>query len=597
MSGEKAADAAKNDPMHREGQVSFLGVAALSLALGPAGCRRAAARADVEAGSDAAASSPEVATAPARPPAPDAPKLAAIALMVNIYSRPDGTSKKLGYLRLGALVARDAQPAGNAGCSGGWYRIFPRGYVCTGEDATTDLNHPLARAAAVRPDTTKPMPYRYAFVRAVAPLYLRIPTAKEQSSAEFKLAEHLDWFKKDGIEANKVILGANDVKLGSSAAARPSTELSMGELLGGQTENDPVPFWLEGGRKIPNVSEFKVPSYAFFANRVRRHTGLAFLGSFPTGADSLDRRFAITTDLRLVPASKIKPDSASPFHGTELSADIALPVAFVRTECEKDGPCAHAWRLGDSAHTEDRKFEWRSLVKLSGKTKRVGISLFRETTDGAWLKASDLGVVSAPAEWPPAAQAGQKWIDISIENQTLTLWEGQKPVYTTLVSTGQDGLGDPKTTKSTITGTFHIKSKHVTATMDSNERSSEGGGAAPAAAGTDREGKSEPADKTADAPTKSHAAPVDSSGRQLRRGEGTFELRDVPYVEYFEAGYALHAAYWHDVFGKARSHGCVNLAPIDAHRVFGWTDPPVPENWHGVSSTQEADGTVVFIHK
>ncbi len=71
----------------------------------------------------------------------------------------------------------------------------------------------------------------------------------------------------------------------------------------------------------------------------------------------------------------------------------------------------------------------------------------------------------------------------------------------------------------------------------------------------------------------------------------------MPYVEYFEAGYAIHAAYWHDVFGKARSHGCVNLAPIDAHRVFGWTDPPVPENWHGVSSTQEADGTVVFIHK
>jgi lipoprotein-anchoring transpeptidase ErfK/SrfK len=368
----------------------------------------------------------------------------------------------------------------------------------------------------------------------------------------------------------------------------------MAELLGGQTENDPIPFWLEGGRKIPNVSEFKVPSYAFFANRVRRHTGLAFLGSFPTGPDSLDRRFAITTDLRLVPASKIKPDTASPFHGTELNADTPLPVAFVLTECQKDGPCARGWRLGDSAHTDDKKFEWRTLVKLTGKTKRVGISLFRESSDGTWLKASDLAVVSTPTEWPSAAQAGQKWIDISIENQTLTLYEGQKPVYTTLVSTGQDMLGDPKTTKSTITGTFRIKSKHVTATMDSNERSSQGGGAAPAAAGTDREGKTEPA---AEAPAKSHAPPVDSSGRQLRRGEGTFELRDVPYVEYFEAGYALHAAYWHDVFGKARSHGCVNLAPIDAHRVFGWTDPPVPENWHGVSSVQEADGTLVFIHK
>jgi lipoprotein-anchoring transpeptidase ErfK/SrfK len=579
--------------MRQRGQRAWLGLVAISLALATAGCHRAAPRADVDAATDAEARAAEVVSAPPQPAPPDAPKLAALAMQVNIYSRPDGTSKKLGYLRLGATVARDPQPAGNAGCTGGWYHIFPRGYVCTGEEATTDLNHPLARAAAVRPDTTKPMPYRYAFVRAVAPLYLRIPNAKEQYAAEFRLAEHLDWFKKDGVEANKVVLGANDVQIGSSAPGRPSPELSMGELLGGQTDNDPIPFWLEGGRKIPNVSDFKVPSYAVFANRVRRHTGLAFLGSFPTGGDSLDRRFAITTDLRLVPASKIKPDSASPFHGVELG-DVSLPVAFVRTECEKDGPCAHAYKLGESAHQEERKFPWRSFVKLSGKTKRVGISLFRESTDGAWVKASDLAVISTPTEWPAAAQAGQKWIDISIENQTLTLWEGQKPVYATLVSTGQDGLGDPKTTKSTITGTFRIKSKHITATMDSNERSSQGGGAAPAPAGAEREAKPEPAP---DAPIKARAAPTDSAGRQLRRGEGTFELRDVPYVEYFEAGYALHAAYWHDVFGQARSHGCVNLAPIDALRVFGWSDPPVPENWHGISATQEADGTVVFIHK
>ncbi len=43
-----------------------------------------------------------------------------------------------------------------------------------------------------------------------------------------------------------------------------------------------------------------------------------------------------------------------------------------------------------------------------------------------------------------------------------------------------------------------------------------------------------------------------------------FELRDVPWVMYFKGGYALHAAYWHDDFGRARSHGCVNVSPIDA---------------------------------
>ena len=59
-----------------------------------------------------------------------------------------------------------------------------------------------------------------------------------------------------------------------------------------------------------------------------------------------------------------------------------------------------------------------------------------------------------------------------------------------------------------------------------------------------------------------------------------FDLRDVPWVQYFTEGYALHAAYWHDDFGVPRSHGCVNLAPLDASWLFEWTDPEVPEGWN-----------------
>ena len=70
-------------------------------------------------------------------------------------------------------------------------------------------------------------------------------------------------------------------------------------------------------------------------------------------------------------------------------------------------------------------------------------------------------------------------------------------------------------------------------------------------------------------------------GVTMRRGSGAYELRDVPWIQYFAAGYALHGAYWHDVFGVPRSHGCINLAPIDARYVFMWTEPSVPEGWHG----------------
>ena len=69
-------------------------------------------------------------------------------------------------------------------------------------------------------------------------------------------------------------------------------------------------------------------------------------------------------------------------------------------------------------------------------------------------------------------------------------------------------------------------------------------------------------------------------------------------VPHHEKGYALHAAPWHDAYGNPRSHGCINLSPIDARRVFMWTDPPLPENWHGVwASESTGEGTVVHIHQ
>ena len=76
-----------------------------------------------------------------------------------------------------------------------------------------------------------------------------------------------------------------------------------------------------------------------------------------------------------------------------------------------------------------------------------------------------------------------------------------------------------------------------------------------------------------------------------------FELRDVPWVMYFKGSYALHGAYWHDDFGRSRSHGCVNLAPIDARFVFLWASPSVPEHWHAAHAGEQTEqGTLINIH-
>lgn len=529
------------------------------------------------------------------PAAPSGPVIAALAYDVSIYERANKASRKIGLLRLGALVKRDEAQAGTEGCQGGWYKVQPRGYVCANpEEASIDPNHPLARAAWVRPDIRKPLPYAYGFVRAVAPQYLRVPNAEDQKSREFKLKEHLESFKKSSDTWYKVISGANDVDLPTRVPGKKSTEMSLGELFGAQSGDfDPIPFWLQNGtRSIPNVSGFKVAPNALFANRVRRHTGLAFIGAFR--GEAFDQRpFAITTDLRLIPTTKVKPDTGSPWHGVELGEKLTLPLVFANKRCDKDkDDCAHTYKIdGDEAHKQ-KPLPFRSAYKLTGKGKTLGKVRYREIEGGLWVKHTETGSAFAPSEWPQAATAGQKWIEVSIDNQTLVLWEGKNPVYATLVSTGQDGTKDPKTTKSTVQGTFRIRNKFVTATMDSN-------GKAGGVEGGDKGGDSSKGDDSA-AKSEPKAAKESENkgeeGKTRRRGEGTFELRDVPYVQYFEGAYALHVSYWHDVFGTARSHGCVNLAPIDGQRIFMFTEPQIPEGWHGVYATEANPGTTIVVH-
>ncbi|CAG0937663.1 hypothetical protein TFLX_06612 [Thermoflexales bacterium] len=57
------------------------------------------------------------------------------------------------------------------------------------------------------------------------------------------------------------------------------------------------------------------------------------------------------------------------------------------------------------------------------------------------------------------------------------------------------------------------------------------------------------------------------------RSDG-YDLPGVPFPTYFTAsGVAIHGAYWHNDFGRARSHGCVNVRPEAAQWFYRWTRP------------------------
>jgi lipoprotein-anchoring transpeptidase ErfK/SrfK len=548
----------------------------------------------------------------------NAERIAATAIATTVYKLPDTASRRLGYIRLGGSVKRDGEPVSGKGCKGKFYRVYPMGYVCT-DEATIDLEAPLVRAASRRPDLSKPLPYKYGFVRATSPLYLRVPSRAEQTKSEFKLEEHLSWYAEHKSEVQTVTLGANDVPLDARGFPKPglkpkadfrlSTQLSENELFGGEGPNDPVPFWLQNGRTIPNVSGFEVPETSIFADRTRRKTGLSFVGAFMTSSEGLERRFAVTVDLRLVPTTKVKPDTGSPFHGIELGPNATFPFAWVVAEG------AHAYRLikdkDEAKSGED--LPRRAIVPLSGKARiKQGERFYQTQKDKTvWVRAADLAVVDRAPSLPEAAEKGDKWIDISITEQTLVLYEGKRPVYATLVSTGRDRLGDPKTTLSTPRGTFRLQSKHVAAAMDSEENSSVSGGsrarqsvASPSAQATiARLNQAKARGEKLDEQDRRRLLNIEKGrdpeyGITVRRGAAGFELRDVPWIQYFASGYALHGAYWHDVFGTPRSHGCVNLSPIDARVVFRWTDPPLPDGWHGINvGSDMGEGTLVVIRE
>lgn len=89
---------------------------------------------------------------------------------------------------------------------------------------------------------------------------------------------------------------------------------------------------------------------------------------------------------------------------------------------------------------------------------------------------------------------------------------------------------------------------------------------------------------------------VASSMRDQPQEDEAYSIDDVPWTQYFSGSVALHGAFWHAGFGQVRSHGCVNLSPSDARWLFGFTDPPLPPDWHAVSPTKgTARGSAVVV--
>ncbi len=469
----------------------------------------------------------------------DGPLIGSLVSQAPIYLGMEAyRDKRIGYIRHGSKAPVDPNPIKSGNCEAGWYRLLGGGYVC-GKYVTLDLNHPQVRLGTTPPNLDEPLPYRYAWSVAMGtPLYKSVPSRQDMMQYEPQLARRASQAgteESSGADSDNPYLPAAG-GAGSGDAGVISTQ-------------EKRPWWQgdsDGGRPDIKLSDLTEGSDAVLAKRV-------FKGFYV----AVDRQFGWhnrvwfkTTGALVAPADRFAINKPPMLQGIEMGgADPKQPAGFIlSTKAVKYQVDPEKRQVAPGGAVE--RF---TAVRLTGRVAQVGGIVYRETTEGWWMKGID-GTYTDPGPPPPGLVPGEKWIDVNLSRQTLVAFEGDQPVYASLVSSGKKAKDptDKVHDHQTVQGSFRIREKHISTTMD-------GDGPAP--------------------------------------GDMPYSIEDVPYVMYFEGSYALHAAFWHQNFGREQSHGCVNLAPLDAKRIFFWTDPPVPQGWHAFIAPKEKLGTRVVVHE
>jgi L,D-transpeptidase catalytic domain len=492
------------------------------------------------------------------PPA-DGPKLWALEAGTPVYDRPSTDARKLGEIRVGAAVSRSRAPVTRAGCDGGWFAVRPRGFVCAGPGATLDPGF-VARGIPALPDLARPLPYRYARAKSEnVPVYARTPTPAEQ------LAVEPDLRKLQGRAEDRDALGAaaNDVPLDARGVPTgPPVLVAGGEGIEGGKRTAASFFGFGADALAPSFATAAPAAEGPKVAGLRKGSGVALGGALAVDGGAAERRFGVTADGRMVPLDRMRPTLGSTWHGIDLDK-VGLPVAFVH----KPGVTTFSLAKGKAIKHDD-EIERRAAVPLTGKFRTVEGVRYEETREGAWLKSQDLVVIVKRHKFPEFVHGQQKWLDVSIASQTLTAYEGTKPVYATLVSTGRDQLKDPAQSASTARGSFRVVGKHVTQGLDPREVQG--------------------AFDVADAPW---VMDVDA-GPAPAPGAGTTGGGEAPAPA---PGFQLAGMYWGDGVGEAQTFHAVAMTPIDAHRLWGWADPQVPEGWHAVYAAPDEATTMVYV--
>ena len=125
-----------------------------------------------------------------------------------------------------------------------------------------------------------------------------------------------------------------------------------------------------------------------------------------------------------------------------------------------------------------------------------------------------------PNTTPPEGVTGDRWIEINLFEQTVSVYQERQLIFASIIASGLDPFW-------TQPGLFQIYEKLESTPMRGSFE----------------------ADRS-----------------------DAYYLEDVPWTMYFDQARALHGAYWRANLGFPQSHGCVNLSIGDARWLFDWAN-------------------------
>jgi hypothetical protein len=489
--------------------------------------------------------------------------------------RGEGKSQILGYIRQGGTVPVIPEAHFKENCKDGWYELLAGGFVC-GRYASVDLNHPRLKTGPHNPSLEGPLPYDYGVnMTNGTPLYRTVPSREERIKFEPWLVRKPKPKPPDDPFATNPLTG-DDLDAGVITPPAATTLASIADPFGLAPEDGGTPWYLrqyDGGKPTITLDELVEEDGPVTRRMVRGF----YLAIDKEWKDNHGTKWWRTTGGLLVPFERVyitKP--ATEFRGVWLDDDAPLAQSPSIGRSTADGGVLSAADAGPERKPvrDKAQLAWilwvrakkyyvsadkkkvttgegvprHYAMRLTGEEARIAGYVYLETDEGWWMRTNE-GTFTKPGPAPTNLQPGEKWIDVNLTTQTMVAFEGEKPVYATLVSSGKRDLQNAEKDHPTPKGSFRIREKHIAATMDGDVAT-----------------------------------------------DGPYSIEDVPWIMYFSGSYALHGAFWHSNFGRTKSHGCVNLSPEDARRMFGWTDPPLPQGWHGVSATDQKPGTRVIVH-